>query len=109
MKFEIRATSIWRDEHEQIPKAYPILKEFGYDVEERESDVGKWTYDENGKQIFQVSDKKPYYVPYIEIDSLDRLLELSRALGEENSMELIVSPDGSENMPYIEIYDSWRE
>lgn len=102
MKFEIRATSIWRDEHEQIPKAYPILKEFGYDV-------GKWTYDENGKRIFQVTDKRPYYVPYIEVDSLERLLELSRALNDEHTQELIIDAGDGRDMPIIEIYDGYRE
>lgn len=42
---------------------------------------------------------------YIDIETLEELLNLSKGIDEE----LIVSSEGANDEPYIEIYDDYRE
>lgn len=102
MKFQIKATSIWRDEHERLIKEYPMLADYCYEVETTESRTGQWIKDENGDPIyFPNSRTASIHTPYITIDSLKQLIEFINRL--EGTSEIVVGED------FIEIYDGYRE
>ena len=103
MKFRITATSVWWQEHEKLIEEYPILSNYGYELEEKQIPVsGCWIKDENGKRIWQTTDKtRPIYTPYIHIDTLEQLVEFIKAL--EDCGTIVMTEDE------IEIYDGYRE
>ena len=106
MKFRITATSIWSDEHKRLLEDYPILSEYGYEVEEKRVPVGGcWIRDENGKRIWQTTDEtRPSYTPYINIDTLEHLVEFIKGLKTSYEVHEIVLTEDE-----IEIYDYYRE
>lgn len=77
---------------------YPCLEDFGYTdiavIRERRIKI----LDENGKAMYQMI-PKTFYVPGIEINTLEELQKLQAAIGEP----LIFTEDE------IEIYDGFRE
>lgn len=103
MKFQIEATSIWRDKHERLIKEYPMLADYGYEVETKDVPVvPRWIKDENGRFIkFHTGETKTIHTPYITVNSLEQLMEFIKRL--EGTSEIIVSED------FIEIYDGYRE
>ena len=102
MKFRITSTS-W--DTAMILVHYPVLKDFGFEIEKKIREKSSPIRDENGQIIRRIY-QESYEAPYITIDSMEKLVELEKALGEE----LIVSIKTSiYDEPTIEIYDGYRE
>ena len=99
MKFRITSTNWWKPD--EIIKWHPYLKNFGYEVVTIRESKSTRIRDEKGEFISQI-DYRETKVPYIQIDSVERLLELH----EQSTHELVI---GIEKEPFIEIYDGYRE
>ena len=82
MKFIIERTSIWNDDEPPCEEAVMVKTE-----DQRLNRVGE------------------YYIHYeIEINTLEELFEFSKKHGK-----LVFVAEASEELPYIEIYDDYRE
>lgn len=102
MKFKIGTVSIWNNPPE-LCSEYPCVMDFGFESVSitktrrrplrQPCDGIKWTSEEYTVDI-----------AYVNIDSLDRLLEFRKAVGHD--LILHVDNDGD---PSIEIYDNYRE
>lgn len=102
MLYRIRATSTWgiEDKYEELLKEYPCLTDFGFQKVPESMPTGCWIFDENGyAKLWQEGPPKIVYYPAIEINTLEDLTRLHKAVHQE----LIFSEDS------IEIYDTWRE
>lgn len=98
MKFGICSTVYEND----LLDKYPKLKEFGFDIEERQATGNRPIRDEDGRWIIQertVTVKEPYIYIY----SLEELIKLH----DELENELIIS--SWKDRYSIEIYDGYRE
>lgn len=99
MKFKITATSSVYGDPEKLIEGYPCLENFGYELEEYEELKRYYIRDENGRRIKMEYGIETKYTPYVRIDSIEQLVELTKAVGNP----LVFSEDE------IEIYDSYRE
>ena len=98
MIFNICSVLYWSKE--EVIQHYPCLKNFGYKEVERSVPTGYWIKDENGySKLWQEGPPKIVYDPVIELNSLEELDELIKAVGTG-----IVVHNGE-----IEIYDGYRE
>lgn len=90
MKVKVTASSVrFYGNNEDFPSYIEKIKELGYDVEEKEGDY----FDEYGKF-------------YMDVEISD-LIKIASALDQE---EIIVCvKDWQEDIPLIEIYDTYRE
>ncbi len=102
MLYRITATSVWcgENEYDKLLEEYPCLTDFGLQKVAESTPTGQWIFDENGyAKLWQEGPPKITYYPAIELNTLEDLTRLYKAVDKE----LIFSEDS------IEIYDSWRE
>lgn len=98
MKFKICTVDIWNDP-EKIKAEYPCVNDYGF-VSEKLAKTRRYHQRDLG-----IYTEETYVIeqPYVEIDSLERLLEFCKTVDQP----LIISLDG--DVPEIEIYDDYRE
>ena len=101
MRFRIQTTAYGTSE--TMLNRYPILRDFGFEIEKKVYPKITKIKDEKGEELTFKHDHKTVYTPYIYIYGLDELMKLIRGVG----VELVINKD--ENGGLIEIYDTWRE
>lgn len=100
MQFRIWSSNWCLDsEVDKLVDGYPCLKDFGLALIDEIVPQYTRIRDETGKFILQVDNTKTKTRAYINIDTIEQLLELEKASGNA----LIVTQDT------IEIYDDYRE
>lgn len=101
MKFAICSVGVWHNPT-KIVEEYPCVNDFGFETEHL-TKYRTYRLREPYDGIEKVTEEYTIDVPYVNIDSLDRLMEFCRAV---NNPIIIGSDDG---IPEIEIYDGYRE
>lgn len=114
MKFTIGSSCYNNDE---LLEKYPCLSEYNFEILEKTVNTRTAIRDENGKRMYQCGTKTKY-IPCVNVDTLEQLVDLSSKVGQGNGLIIFPSAtvyDGKKNdwvgigIPYMEIYDGYRE
>lgn len=101
MKFKIESTFYGTDP-DKLLKHYPFLKAYSFYIEEKKIPRKTRIRDENGNFMIQEYGYSIEKTPYIHVDHIPDIIKL------EKSVEYPLIID-SQEIPTIEIYDSYRE
>ena len=100
MKFHLSST-LYDKYCDKLLEVYPCLTDFGFGVDEKHYPKITRVKDERGKPITQQNGFATKREPFVEINTLEELLELIRLVDNE----VIVNNDPAT----IEVYDGYRE
>lgn len=104
MKYHIFTAEYWLDQPDAVLRMYPCLQYFGFEIEEKLVPKTSRIRDERGRWCSQINYEMKKY-GYVTIDTLEKLMELQKAVDHS----LIIRDGDDDYGQAIMIYDDYIE